>query len=240
MELHGKGRLQKAIQCESLSSMHSLRLWEATTSSVECYVPRCSSLQCLTLDMRDGEQYGGPRLELHHLRFLSLSGSIFFASEINQEPLIIAPCLQSLLLDNVDVTPGHHRLVQSLNPSELTFHNLSGFSIISRLVLGALNCAEPDAYVIEADIFDYLCDTNPPVWPKLEEIVIREEGLAEIDPEDPPQLVRLATMRDPRRLAEYAGGNDVAIATLARIVLEHDAPACLQAEITRLLTPIVS
>ena len=36
------------------------------------------------------------------------------------------------------------------------------------------------------------------------------------------------------------GGNDVAVATLARIVLEHDAPTCLQAEITRLLTPIVS
>jgi len=150
--------------------------------------------------MRDGEQYGGPRLELHHLRFLSLSGSIFFASEINQEPLIIAPCLQSLPLDNIDVTPGHHRLVQSLNPSELTlhcidlesFHNLRGFNNIRRLVLGALNCAEPDTYVIEDDIFDYLCDTNPPVWPKLEEIVIREERLAEIDPEDAPQLVRLA------------------------------------------------
>ena len=99
-----------------------------------------------------------------------------------------------------------------------------------------MNCAYPDTYVIEDNIFDYLCNTNPPVWAKLEEIVIKGEGLVDIDPEDAPQLVRLAAMRGPRCLATYAGGNGVAVATMVKIALDYDAPACLQAEITRLLT----
>lgn len=112
---------------------------------------------------------------------------MFFASEADPEPRIIAPKLRSLLLDDLDVTASHLRLVQSLNPSQLTLQyirlpslrHLAGFKDIRRLVFGAQSVAEPDTYMIEDEIFDYLCDTDPIVWSKLEEIVVKGEGWAE-------------------------------------------------------------
>ena len=161
----------------------------------------------LDLGHDGGEQYGGPRLELHQLRYLSLCGSMFFASEANQEPRIVAPRLQSLLLDNVEVIPGHLRLLQSLNQSQPTlnvinlksFRNLGGIRNISHVVFGTRSCAEPGTWLVPDGIFDFLCDTNPPVWPKLESVVVVGGGLAKIEPKAAPQLVRLAAMRGPSR-----------------------------------------
>jgi len=75
-------------------------------------------------------------LELHQLRYLSLSGSMFFASEANQEPRMVAPRLQSLLLDKVEVIPGHLRLLQSLNPSQLTLNDINLESLRTSAVSG--------------------------------------------------------------------------------------------------------
>jgi len=249
MELYGSGRLEAALQCESLNSLGSLRLWTADTSSVECYVPRCSSLRHLTLSVNKGEHYGGLRLDLQHLQVLSLTGSMFFASEADPEPRIVAPRLESLILDELDVTPGHRRLLQSLNPSQLALRymerewilNLSCLKNVRRLVFGGQRTQGDAAPVIEDAIFELLCDTSPPIWPKLEEIVIEGGGeQTEIEPEDAPELLRMAAMRGPRRLSGRGADNEVTVATLVKIELNHDPPAYLQSEIERLLTPIAS
>jgi len=171
MELYGNGRLETALQCENLNSLRSLRLWMPDKSSVECYVPRCSSLRHLTLSLNEGEYYGGLRLDLQHLQVLSLNGSMFFASEADLEPRIAAPRLESLILDNLHVTPGHHRLVQSLNTTQLalqhigseSIQNLSSFKVIRRLVFGGQNLSKEGPLVLDDYIPEFLCDASPPI-----------------------------------------------------------------------------
>jgi len=135
MELHCSGRLHKAIQCGSLSIMYSLQLWGATTSSVECYVPRCSSLRRLTLATSDREAYGGPRLELHELQFLTLYGSMFFCIRSKSG----APnCCPSPPISG-SARPSHHSWTPSSRPesqsisADASLHQPGELSESSRL-----------------------------------------------------------------------------------------------------------
>ena len=251
LEISGSSIPCPAGHGEGLEQLKILSIWPQRRSDlhlIEMYLDRCTQLERLVLRCDGARDLTTRQFRFPKLRELALSTGGFFFESSDAEPLLVAPSLEELTLNIVDIQANHAcffsrfgNTITVLNLNEVTGEYLTVLGLLGNvtiLTLGEIVLQpDDDVHDVDGSLFTALCDKSPTLWPKLRKLVVG--SFCQVAVDDASEVLRLATTRGPqRRKSGTTAGQGEPETAILRIDLDwDDMPAWFIDEFERIMPP---